>query len=413
MKFFNDEKAVSEIVGAMMILLIIVLYIGTLQSYEVPKWNKELERQAFDKAYSDFVSLRSNIEDASIKNVPRTSGINMGVRYPERFMLRNPGAGGMGSITSYPLKINVSYMTANGTLWRNFTSMGLIYQMKGVSESPRIIYENGIIITDYENGKYSDDINRLTTGNNIFIPILNGSVDISSMSTESLNILPIPSQNYTTPLFSEMNITIETRYPEIWAKFPNSSRPSGSKFSVDIAKKTINIKDINGFNVTWLSLPDMPQSSGRQFYAGMITYANPITGIGSSGNCASPGQYMSKKDQGCIDLVKSASVSKFIIKDISMVSDTSNAELRFSVSDFLKKEWEMSIRLESDSTGNPSKAITSQKKPSPGCDNTIMPLPNGEIDLTTCYQAAGIMTPNVLTIKKIDGDILHANFMVK
>ena len=67
MKFFKDEKAVSEVVGAMMILLILVLYLGIMQTRQVPEWNEELENQQFDTVYDDFVTMRSNLEDVSAK----------------------------------------------------------------------------------------------------------------------------------------------------------------------------------------------------------------------------------------------------------------------------------------------------------------------------------------------------------
>ncbi|MCZ7362431.1 MAG: hypothetical protein O8C58_03710, partial [Candidatus Methanoperedens sp.] len=65
MKLFDNEKGVSEVVGAMLVLLIMVLFLGTMQAYEVPRWNKELEKQEFDLVYSDFLNFKSNLEDAS------------------------------------------------------------------------------------------------------------------------------------------------------------------------------------------------------------------------------------------------------------------------------------------------------------------------------------------------------------
>ncbi|MDD5617000.1 MAG: hypothetical protein PHH85_12465, partial [Candidatus Methanoperedens sp.] len=108
-KMFRNENGVSEVVGAMLVLLILVVYLGIIQAYEVPRWNKELEKQEFDQVYSDLLDFRSNIEDVSMKNIPKTSSMHMGVRYPERFMLRNPGHGSYGIISTYPLNITISY----------------------------------------------------------------------------------------------------------------------------------------------------------------------------------------------------------------------------------------------------------------------------------------------------------------
>jgi len=189
MKMLNNEKGVSEIVGAMFILLILVLYLGVMQTYELPKWNKELEKQGFDLAYKDFLDLRSDLEDSSIKNMPITSSMHTGIRYPDRFMLRNPGQGAYGLINTYPLRINISYDSNGSVINENYTSLGFVYEMKGISEFPKIIYEHGMVIHDFGVWNNSDDVNRLTTENGIFIPFLSGIDQLYSTDSETFNIL--------------------------------------------------------------------------------------------------------------------------------------------------------------------------------------------------------------------------------
>ena len=72
----------------------------------------------------------------------------MGVKYPQRFMLSNPGPGASGILYTYPLRINISYETTKGTKWKNYTSMGIIYEQDGISDSPRFIYENGLMMKE-------------------------------------------------------------------------------------------------------------------------------------------------------------------------------------------------------------------------------------------------------------------------
>ncbi len=410
MKLFKNENGVSEIVGAMMILLILVLYLGVLQGYEVPKWNRELEKQEFDLVNSDFLNFRSGLEDASMKNFPRTISMHTGVRYPERFMLQNPGQGAYGTFTTYPLDINVSY-TSNGTIYyANYTSFGLIYEMKGISDFPKIVYEHGIVIKDYGNLNYSEDVNHLTTEAGIYLPVVKDIEPINSLDVKALNIFPIP-QYSITDVFSSMDVKLETRYPMIWAELPNESKPSGSEFIVSIQNRTINIKNIYGFDTKKIYLPNDSSASQNVIYSGIITFSD--TGIksvsGGGSSCASPGQYLYEKNQGCIDLPSSMNITQFIIKDIALVSDTSNAELRFRVTDNLQQQWEIGIVFGSDSNGNPITATVNQKKPPGVCGSGLM---NGQIDLTSCYQAANINNPNALSIIKKDNGILHAKFLV-
>ncbi len=410
MRLQNNENGVSEIIGAMLILLILVIFLGTVQVYEVPKWNKELEMQEFDKVYSDFADLRSNLEDVSFKNIPKTSSMHMGVRYPERFMFRNPGPGASGTITTYPLNISLVYSSNGSNNYMNYTSVGMVYELKGISDFPKLVYENGIIIKDFGYYNYSDDINHLTTNNNIFIPLAMGIEPLSSMQDETLNILPI--QQSFTQFFSSLNVTIETRYPQIWAKLSYDSKPSGSNISVD--NGTIKLTDIYGFNLKGLYLPRTAQLSRNEMYAGIITFDNSMVsaGMGGSSSCASPGQYISEKNQGCIDLPPSANSSQFIIKDIAMVSGSSNAVLRFTVKDTQNNEWDIATTFGSDTNGNPITAIVDQKKPVGFTCSASLDVPNRLIDLTSCYQNVSIIAPNVLTVIKKDDDILHVNFLI-
>lgn len=416
-KMFRNENGVSEVVGAMLILLILVVYLGIIQAYEVPRWNKELEKQEFDRVYSDFLDFRSNLEDVSMKSFPKTSSMHMGVRYPERFMLRNPGQGSYGIITTYPLNISISY----SGIKKNFTSMGIVYEMKGLSQFPKLVYENGIVIKDYGYWGFSDDENHIITNDSIFVPLLLGIEPASSIEMKTVNIFPIPQKYYSSSSFSSMDLTIETRYPEIWANMSNASRPSGSRFSVDRMNRSIKINDIFGYDVNPITLPNityLPFNSNRA-YIGMIPFGNSYSGgiFGTSGgsvNCNSPGKEITGKGQGCIDIQNSETAGKFIIQDIALV-ENGDSSLRFSVRDYLNFEWTVDIKLKSDSNGTliESSIIIDQKKSSGPCTSLewIYEYPN-QINLTSCFINQEIKSPNVLSVEKMHSDLLHVNFLI-
>lgn len=143
----RDEDAVSELIGAMLLLLIAVLYLDYLQAYEVPQATRELESQHFDRVYDDFLYFRSSIEDVVHHSTPKTATIHLGMRYPQRLLLQNPGIGMYGSLTSYPVHVNVSYINSTGVLrWENYTSHGFVYEATGVGDFPKLVLENGIVI---------------------------------------------------------------------------------------------------------------------------------------------------------------------------------------------------------------------------------------------------------------------------
>lgn len=448
MMFLKDEKAVSEVVGVMMILLILVLYLGIMQARQVPQWNEELEKQQLDTVYDDFVTMRSNLEDVSQKNIPKTSTFHMGVKYPQRFMLSNPGPGASGILYTYPLRINISYETTKGTKWKNYTSMGIIYEQDGISDSPRFIYENGLIMKEFVDGFVFvvDDNQFLTSKDNIFIPILNGSVNSgSSMEIESLNIAPILNEGFSQVKFSSMNATIETRYPKIWNNISKESRPSGSNFTIENGTKCsygnssgycLRLTFIPGYNVKKLNLPgNENQPSQKQMYTGMVTFDNSL--MNSRGPTGPDGQDMFENGQGRLDIPASNKSTQFIIQDITMArsgyggheeehdSDENDIRLIFSVTDTTNL-WTVEIKF-SKLNDNTIKVISVEQKSPHIADNATYNIKDGiykefnnmditntrEVNLTKYYRFfSKITSPNALKIDEIDQQILYANFVI-
>lgn len=258
----ENNNAVSEVIGAMLILLILVVFLGTVQVYEVPGWNKELEMQQFDIVHSDFINMRSNLEEVIIKNIPKTSSLHMGVRYPQRFMLQNPGPGAYGTIRTYPLNINVSYKLSNGSFsFDNYTTTGIIYELDGLSTFPELVYEHGIVIKDFGKTNNTNDEQSLVINNEVFIPVLYWNYNpVSSLETESFNIKPF---NETARVILNISITMETRYPMIWKELLNNTISN-----ISDNKITISINNPNGKEIL------LPQvfTSPDAIYASMIQF---------------------------------------------------------------------------------------------------------------------------------------------
>lgn len=290
MKFFDDEKAVSEIVGAMMILLIVVLYIGTLQAYEVPKWNKELERQNYDMVSAEFIDMKSDLEDVSSRFIPKTSALHMGVKYPERFMLRNPGPA-YGTLSTYPLNITINItlsdpsgvnITYNET---KFISSGIEYKLNGLSNFPKLVYEHGLIIKDFGGVGLTDTSQSILIKgrNDFFIPIMNvSSISLSSVETESLNLNPYEmlifnTTNRTTGVefnIKRINITMETKYNKTWNEIFNDTRVhvEGNKINISIFVPPSSSKKYFVYPNTKVIF------TGETIYTGLLKYSSQNIG---------------------------------------------------------------------------------------------------------------------------------------
>jgi hypothetical protein len=269
------------------------------------------------------------------------------------------------------------------------------------------------------------------------------------MEIESMNIAPIPNEGFSQVKFLSMNATVETRYPKIWTYLSKQSRPDGSNFTIENGTRCrygnsndscLKLTNIPGYNVKKLNLPNNDiQSSRNQMYIGMVTFDNSL--LNSRGATGPDGLDMFEKGQGRLAIPTSNTATQFLIQDITMArsnnfyhdddegDNASDPKLKFSVMD-TKNLWTVEIKFRQESGGILRVMYVKQTYPShitnidisngyfndfPISGNTTyLNITNSrEINLIKYYtKYANITTPNVLTIDRIDQQILYVNFVI-
>jgi len=216
---WEEERGVAAVLGAMLMLLIMVTAYGVVQAYHVPIWNKDVEFEHLNVVYDDMMTFKSDVEDVAFSGEPKSSIIRMGVRYPNRIFLANPGAGVAGALTSENVSVSIVYIIdglGDPTITTNYTSNRITYEVQGSIDSPKLVYEHGLIIRDYGSASATTDEQSLVVGDEIHIPLLIGNLTAaSSMETESIEIKPL-SQSYSRSKIKSVEITLDTDYPEVW-----------------------------------------------------------------------------------------------------------------------------------------------------------------------------------------------------
>ena len=270
MGLIDTEKGTSEVVGAMLLLAIFIIVLGSIQAYEVPSWNKDLELQQFDRIHNEFLNIRSDIQDVYINNIPKTSSLSMGIRYPERYLLRNPGPGASGTLTYEPVNVN---LTINGISLPTYPSTRIRYSMNGISNQPALVYEHGLVIRDIGGNKsFNEGAQTLISVDNINIPVIfTQGQSVGSMLPESLTINPLSTNNYTV-IYNNLtiiNINLQTQYPELWRDLTKNLpgvnvTGTGNAGNITITK-----------NVTNLIYP--PRITSGDIYSGMISTQIPTS----------------------------------------------------------------------------------------------------------------------------------------
>ena len=230
-KRIRENEGVSNIIGTLLIFAILVGLHAAAQTSLVPVWNKKVEYDHLDVVYGDMMSLKSDIKDVGLLGSPKSSEIHLGVRYPERMMFTNPGEGAVGTLTiesggeivvEYGINISEKLILFTAT----YNSSRITYEPQGAINSPKFVYEHGILIRDFGTSNVTTDEQSLidVEENDIYIPVVNVSWNSSaksSLDVESLAIYPYTVLSRRTRL-EYVNITMDTEYPEIWKKLFNN-----------------------------------------------------------------------------------------------------------------------------------------------------------------------------------------------
>jgi FlaG/FlaF family flagellin (archaellin) len=269
---WQEERGVSVVIGAMLMLLVVAVMWGTVQAFLVPDWNKDVEYEHLNIVQDDMMTFKSDVEDVAISGEPKSSNIHMGVRYPNRMFLANPGTGVAGSLTSDNVAVSIVYTLdglGNPTITQNYTSNRVIYEVQGTIDRPKLVYEHGVIIRDYGNASATTDEQALIVGDEIYIPVLTGNLTASSsMETESIALKPL-SQPYSRTDIESVTITLDTDYPEVWEQLLAGTSTANTTVSVNQTQSKIIIKSTA---VQQISFPagDVVTDS---LYAGLATFS--------------------------------------------------------------------------------------------------------------------------------------------
>ncbi len=267
---WKEERGGSVAIGAILMLLIVVAMWGTIQAYYVPDWNEDVEYEHLNIVHDDMIMFKSDVEDVAISEVPKSSDFRMGVRYPNRMFLANPGAGVAGSLTSENVSVSIVYIidaVGDPMITTNYASNRIIYEVQGTVDSPKLVYEHGVVIRDYGNEYATTDEQSLIIGDEIFIPVLTGNLTASSsMETESIALKPLTA-SYSRDNIKSVTITLNTAYPQVWEDLLAGTSTADTTVSVNQTQNQITITSTAIRQINFAA-GDMTADA---LYAGMVT----------------------------------------------------------------------------------------------------------------------------------------------
>ena len=228
----SDTRAVSSLIGFILLFGILVTAFVGYQAQVVPQQNAETEFEHFQENQDELIDLRSAILTAGSSDRPQFPTVQLGTNYRTRVLALNgpPPAGLLQTSPSYPINIsNSSNGTDNVVVETRFIEYQPGYYEIDVGST---WYENSVLYLDEtESGRgrvIVEDQSLVTDGDTLRITALQNDFQRSGTNRISLELYPTTIEGNISDLPEDQNLTVElpTRLgPDYWSGQFNNSTP--------------------------------------------------------------------------------------------------------------------------------------------------------------------------------------------
>ncbi|MFP9060505.1 hypothetical protein ACLI4R_08220 [Natrialbaceae archaeon A-chndr2] len=227
----GDERAVSSLIGAVLLLGIIVTALALYQVNVVPDQNQGVEYEHNQKVQEQLQDLRNTMVSVPGGNAGGSNSVTLGTTYPQRSFLVNPSPP-TGTIETTELG-SISIANANTTddregiseYWdggewtRNTTAITYTPRYNEYRNAPRTTLEHGLAFNQHPNDAVlplGDQI--VIEDDEITIITMQGRLSQSSRETVSVRTRAFSTSTNTVSIESEgdLEITLPTDAPQLW-----------------------------------------------------------------------------------------------------------------------------------------------------------------------------------------------------
>lgn len=193
---WEDDRGVSEVLGAMLLFGIVIVALGGYQAFVVPQQNAEVEMHHNAQVDDEFAGIQSAISNAAATGTHRTTSVTLGTRYPVRAAALNPPStagqietGTAGEITATGLgDTSLTEICGATPETRAITYRANYYEQDDVGA---LTYENGVTYRDAGTNTLVRSEQELVDGSTIrLFPLTKGDFSTSSTSSKQLRFVP-------------------------------------------------------------------------------------------------------------------------------------------------------------------------------------------------------------------------------
>jgi len=214
-RFSADNRAVSAVVGFILIFAILVLMLTVYQAQIVPQQNAQAEFEHFEQVSDDMVDFRSAVSSAGQSDRSQFPTVQLGTTYQTRLLTINPPppSGTLQTSESYDIKIN-----GDPSVPTRF----LEYQPRyNELTTGSVWYENSVVYHDDQDEQVIIEDQSLVTGDErLRITALQNELDETGTDTLTVELYPTETSDIDFDELEEENgdveITIPTRLDDHW-----------------------------------------------------------------------------------------------------------------------------------------------------------------------------------------------------
>ncbi|MEF8840199.1 MAG: PA14 domain-containing protein [Haloarculaceae archaeon] len=196
----GEERGQAVQIGAVLLFGFLVLTLSTAQATLVPQQNERVEFDHNERVQSDMTSVRNEVVSAA-----RTAGappvaVELGTRYPSRFLLVNPSpvSGSLRTVGSRTVRVeNATAVTSetadyrNGTT-RRYRTTRLVYtpEYNVYGSAPSTVLERGLLYNRHPGANITLAGGTPVDGRRLTLVTLNGTVSESGVGPTTVDPVP-------------------------------------------------------------------------------------------------------------------------------------------------------------------------------------------------------------------------------
>ncbi|AGB16291.1 hypothetical protein Halru_1685 [Halovivax ruber XH-70] len=220
------ERAVTVVIGAVLMFGLLVSALALYQANVVPTENEQTEWDHQNDVEAELVDVRNAIQNANGGSDARTMSVTLGTSYePRTFAINPPPAAGRLSAVEADSPITIDGVGAldeiDGANPTSLQTSSLRYE-PGYYEyesAPVTTIEHSLVYNEFADGNVTIADQRLFSRNSVSLIALDGEWSKHGRAAESIDVTQLDGQiQRTIRDRSDLNVTIPTQNPAHWAK---------------------------------------------------------------------------------------------------------------------------------------------------------------------------------------------------